>query len=152
MEERGELVCINSFPNQPVGFWNDSGKRYHDAYWSTFFGVWNHGDDVKQSHTGGLTFFGRSDATLNPGGVRIGTAEIYQQVNQLEQITDSIAVGRNQGGSETVVLFVQLKEAEILDDNLKQQIKQRLKTHCSPRHVPSEIYAISEVHAQSRVS
>ncbi|MFM2665917.1 acetoacetate--CoA ligase [Vibrio mediterranei] len=145
IEQRGELVCRNSFPNQPIGFWSDKGERYHHAYWAEFPGVWNHGDDVMQSPTGGMTFFGRSDATLNPGGVRIGTAEIYQQVNQLEQVTDSIAVGRNRDGNETVVLFVQLKDTETLDDNLKQQIKQRLKAHCSPRHVPSEIYTISEV-------
>ncbi|MGR5219559.1 acetoacetate--CoA ligase [Vibrio parahaemolyticus] len=145
IEKRGELICTNSFPNQPIGFWNDNGERYHNAYWATYEGVWSHGDDVMQSSTGGMTFFGRSDATLNPGGVRIGTAEIYQQVNQLTEIEDSIAVGRTQGGNESIVLFIQLRNGATLDDELTQRIKQTLKTQCSPRHVPSEIYAISEI-------
>ncbi|MBY6196075.1 acetoacetate--CoA ligase [Vibrio hangzhouensis] len=145
LEQRGELVCRNSFPNQPIGFWNDNGERYHQAYWDRFSGAWNHGDDVMQNRTGGMVFFGRSDATLNPGGVRIGTAEIYQQVNQLDEVKDSIAVGRNQNGNETIVLFVQLSDDTELDESLKQRIKALLKTECSPRHVPSEIFAISEV-------
>lgn len=145
LEQRGELVCRNSFPNQPIGFWNDNGERYHQAYWDRFSGAWNHGDDVMQTRTGGMVFFGRSDATLNPGGVRIGTAEIYQQVNQLDEVKDSIAVGRNQNGNETIVLFVQLSGDTELDESLKRRIKALLKAECSPRHVPSEIFAISEV-------
>uniref|UniRef100_UPI0030C735F4 acetoacetate--CoA ligase n=1 Tax=Vibrio sp. 10N TaxID=3058938 RepID=UPI0030C735F4 len=144
-EERGELVCLNSFPNQPVGFWNDDGERYHNAYWADFDQCWSHGDDVVMTEHGGMRFFGRSDAILNPGGVRIGTAEIYQQVNQLDDIVDSIAVGRTRHGDEKIVLFVQLTPAAVLDEALKQAIKQQLKTHCSPRHVPSEIYTISEI-------
>ncbi len=144
-EQRGELVCLNSFPNQPVGFWNDDGERYHNAYWANFEQCWSHGDDVLMTSHGGMGFFGRSDAILNPGGVRIGTAEIYQQVNQLDGIIDSIAVGRTHLNDEKIVLFVQLSPSTVLDDNLQRVIKQRLKTHCSPRHVPSEIYAISEI-------
>ncbi|WP_076590412.1 acetoacetate--CoA ligase [Vibrio ostreicida] len=143
--QRGELVCLNSFPNQPVGFWRDNGERYHKAYWDKFDNVWHHGDDVERTLSGGMIFYGRSDATLNPGGVRIGTAEIYQQVNQIEGILDSIAVGRVHHGDEKVVLFVQLAEQSTLNDALISTIKLQLKTQCSPRHVPAEIYAISEV-------
>ncbi|MGF1770799.1 acetoacetate--CoA ligase [Vibrio wakamikoensis] len=145
IEQRGELVCLNSFPNQPIGFWNDDGERYHNAYWADFARCWSHGDDVLMTSHGGMRFFGRSDAILNPGGVRIGTAEIYQQVNQLDGIIDSIAVGRTHLSDEKIVLFVQLSPSTVLDDNLQHAIKQQLKTQCSPRHVPSEIYAISEI-------
>ncbi|USD63439.1 acetoacetate--CoA ligase [Vibrio sp. SCSIO 43140] len=144
-EERGELVCLNSFPNQPIGFWNDDGERYHNAYWANFEQCWSHGDDVLKTVNGGMRFFGRSDATLNPGGVRIGTAEIYQQVNQLDDIVESIAVGRTHLGDERIVLFVQLSPAAVLNESLRDSIKQQLRTHCSPRHVPAEIYAISEI-------
>ncbi|MEH0674358.1 acetoacetate--CoA ligase [Vibrio scophthalmi] len=144
-DQRGELVCRNSFPNQPLGFWHDDGRRYHQAYWARFANTWHHGDDVQMSQTGGVRFFGRSDATLNPGGVRIGSAEIYQQVNQLPEVLDSIAVGRVKEGDETIVLFVQLAEGGILDERLKTAITARLRSQCSPRHVPSEIYALSDI-------
>lgn len=143
--QRGELVCLNSFPNQPLGFWHDDGERYHNAYWSKFNNTWHHGDDVEVTSTGGMIFYGRSDATLNPGGVRIGTAEIYQQVNQILAVQDSIAVSRRVDGDEKVVLFVQLESDYVLDDELKNQIKQTLRAQCSPRHVPAEIYSLSEV-------
>ena len=145
VNQRGELVCLNSFPNQPVGFWHDDGERYHNAYWDKFDNTWHHGDDVEMTDNGGMVFYGRSDATLNPGGVRIGTAEIYQQVNQLSEIKDSIAVGRVLDGDEKVVLFVQLDSDKTLSDELISTIKLQLKTQCSPRHVPAEVYAISEV-------
>ncbi|MEH0740660.1 acetoacetate--CoA ligase [Vibrio cholerae] len=144
-DQRGELVCRNSFPNQPLGFWHDDGRRYHQAYWARFANTWHHGDDVQMSQTGGVRFFGRSDATLNPGGVRIGSAEIYQQVNQLPAVLDSIAVGRVKEGDETIVLFVQLAEGVTLDERLKAAITARLRSQCSPRHVPSEIYALSDI-------
>ncbi|MEZ8826442.1 acetoacetate--CoA ligase [Vibrio amylolyticus] len=144
-EARGELVCRNSFPNQPVGFWHDSGERYHSAYWDRFPNTWHHGDDVCLTSNGGMTFFGRSDATLNPGGVRIGTAEIYQQVNQLEAILDSIAVGQKIENDERVLLFIQLAQSETLTDDLITEVKRRLKERCSPRHVPWRIYAVSDV-------
>ncbi|PAU36909.1 acetoacetate--CoA ligase [Vibrio coralliilyticus] len=145
VNQRGELVCLNSFPNQPVGFWHDDGERYHNAYWDKFDNTWHHGDDVEMTDNGGMVFYGRSDATLNPGGVRIGTAEIYQQVNQLSEVKDSIAVGRVLDGDEKVVLFVQLDSDKTLSDELISTIKLQLKTQCSPRHVPAEVYAISEV-------
>ncbi|MFM2587152.1 acetoacetate--CoA ligase [Vibrio sp. TBV020] len=143
--ERGELVCLNSFPNQPLGFWHDDGERYHNAYWSKYDNTWHHGDDVEVTSSGGMVFYGRSDATLNPGGVRIGTAEIYQQVNQLNAIQDSIAVARRVDGDEKVVLFVQLESTHELNEDLKSQIKQTLRAQCSPRHVPAEIYPLSEI-------
>lgn len=144
-EQRGELVCTNSIPNFPVGFWNDTGERYHNAYWDKFDDIWHHGDDVERSAKGGFVFYGRSDALLNPGGVRIGTAEIYQQVNAIEGIVDSIAVGKEIERNEQIWLFVQTVSGVTLDDRLVAEIKSRLKTSCSPRHVPSQIFAISDI-------
>ena len=143
--ERGELVCTNSLPNFPVGFWNDTGERYHNTYWDKFDNVWHHGDEVAQSEHGGYLFYGRGDTTLNPGGVRIGTAEIYQQVNTIEGIIDSIAVGKDVDRNEQIWLFVQLQQGVDLDDGLVTAIKSKLKSSCSPRHVPSQIFAISDV-------
>ncbi len=144
-QQRGELVCANSLPNFPVGFWNDSGERYHSTYWDKFDNVWHHGDDVEQSANGGYLFYGRGDTTLNPGGVRIGTAEIYQQVNTIDGIVDSIAVGKEVDRNEKIWLFVQLQQGMTLSDDLRIAIKSKLKSCCSPRHVPSQIFAISEV-------
>ncbi len=144
-ELRGELVCCNSLPNFPTGFWNDSGERYHNTYWDRFDNVWHHGDEVAQSEHGGYLFYGRGDTTLNPGGVRIGTAEIYQQVNTIEGIIDSIAVGKDINRNEQIWLFVQLKKGITLDEPLVTAIKAKLKQSCSPRHVPSLIFAISDV-------
>lgn len=144
-QQRGELVCRNSFPNQPIGFWHDDGERYHHAYWDKYPGVWHHGDEIELTAHRGYRFYGRSDTTLNPGGVRIGTAEIYQQVNQLEEVLDSIVVGQKQGNDEEIVLFVQLHDKAFLTDELKDKIRKTLRTHCSPRHVPARIYPVSEV-------
>ncbi|MEZ8313606.1 acetoacetate--CoA ligase [Vibrio splendidus] len=144
-QERGELVCTNSLPNFPAGFWNDTGERYHSTYWDRFDNVWHHGDEVAQSVHGGYLFYGRGDTTLNPGGVRIGTAEIYQQVNTIEGIIDSIAVGKDVDRNEQIWLFVQLQQGVILNETLLAAIKSKLKSSCSPRHVPSQIFAISDV-------
>ncbi|MDH5929946.1 acetoacetate--CoA ligase [Vibrio splendidus] len=143
--ERGELVCTNSLPNFPAGFWNDTGERYHSTYWDRFDNVWHHGDEVAQSVHCGYLFYGRGDTTLNPGGVRIGTAEIYQQVNTIEGIIDSIAVGKDVDRNEQIWLFVQLQQGVILNETLLAAIKSKLKSSCSPRHVPSQIFAISDV-------
>ncbi|PMG43828.1 acetoacetate--CoA ligase [Vibrio lentus] len=143
--ERGELVCTNSLPNFPVGFWNDTGERYHSTYWDKFDNVWHHGDEVAQSVHGGYLFYGRGDTTLNPGGVRIGTAEIYQQVNTIEGVVDSIAVGKDIDRNEQIWLFVQLQQDVSLDETLLTAIRSKLKSSCSPRHVPSQIFAISDV-------
>ena len=143
--ERGELVCTNSLPNFPVGFWNDTGARYHSTYWDRFENVWHHGDEVAQSVHGGYLFYGRGDTTLNPGGVRIGTAEIYQQVNTIEGIIDSIAVGKDVDRNEQIWLFVQLQQGVVLNETILAAIKHKLKSSCSPRHVPSQIFTISDV-------
>lgn len=156
-QQRGELVCLNSFPNQPIGFWGDHGKRYHQAYWNKYPSVWHHGDDVLRTESHGMVFYGRSDTTLNPGGVRIGSAEIYQQVNLLDEIQDSIAVGEHyQAGDpcqpglynqsdERIILFVKLSDGMNLNSELENRINHTLKTKCSPRHVPAKIHAISDI-------
>lgn len=144
-QQRGELVCTNSIPNFPIGFWRDDGERYHHAYWSKFANVWHHGDDVMMNKRGGLLFFGRSDTTLNPGGVRIGTAEIYQQVNALPCIEESIAVGHLNDRNEEIWLFVKMAVGFTLNDAVIQQIRTVLRTQCSPRHVPSHIFSLSEI-------
>ncbi|MGF1719611.1 acetoacetate--CoA ligase [Vibrio kyushuensis] len=144
-QQRGELVCCNSFPNQPAGFWQDGGQKYHAAYWDRYPNTWHHGDDVSLSDSQGMTFYGRSDATLNPGGVRIGTGEIYQQVNQLDYIQDSLAVGQSIEDDERILLFVQMTNNQTLNDALCNDIKQLLKLKCSPRHVPWAIFAISDI-------
>ncbi|EHH1181755.1 acetoacetate--CoA ligase [Vibrio vulnificus] len=145
VEQRGELVCTNSLPNYPLGFWHDDGERYHQSYWSKYPNVWHHGDDVIMTNHGGFVFYGRSDTTLNPGGVRIGTAELYQQVNALNSIDDSIAVGKVQNRSEEIWLFVKPATGFDLNDSIAEQIRSTLRNHCSPRHVPSQIFAISEI-------
>ena len=146
IDAQGELVCCNSFPHQPVGFWNDEGgKRYHSAYWEVYPNTWHHGDFVQLTRHGGLVFFGRSDAVLNPGGVRIGTAEIYRQVNPMDEIIDSIVIGQNWQNDVRVVLFVQLAEGQQLDDTLQARIRQRIKEHCSPRHVPAVILSVTDI-------
>lgn len=145
IEQRGELVCCNSFPNQPIGFWQDNGERYHHAYWQRYDNTWHHGDDVLMTRHGGMMFFGRSDATLNPGGVRIGTGEIYRQINQLHDVIDSLAVGHCLDGNEVIVLFVQLRSGIEINQALREQIKKTLRTQCSPRHVPKYILALSDI-------
>lgn len=144
-QQRGELTCNNSLPNFPIGFWHDDGERYHNAYWGKFTDIWHHGDDVMQTEHGGFIFYGRSDATLNPGGVRIGTAEIYQQVNALPEVEDSIAVGKLNQQSEEIWLLVKLAHEVELTQQLTDLIRQTLKSKCSPRHVPRQIFAISDI-------
>ncbi|MFH4364601.1 acetoacetate--CoA ligase [Vibrio diabolicus] len=144
-QQRGELTCNNSLPNFPIGFWHDDGERYHNAYWGKFTDIWHHGDDVMQTEHGGFIFYGRSDATLNPGGVRIGTAEIYQQVNALPEVEDSIAVGKLNQQSEEIWLLVKLAHEVELTQQLTDSIRQTLKSKCSPRHVPRQIFAISDI-------
>lgn len=146
MNHRGELVCCNSFPNQPIRFWHDdNGVKYHKAYWATYHDIWHHGDYVRETPEGGMVFYGRSDAILNPGGVRIGTAEIYRQVNPIEGIADSIVVGQDWDNDVRVVLFVQLQPNYQLNDVLKQTIRNTIKTHCSPRHVPAVIVEVKQI-------
>jgi acetoacetyl-CoA synthetase len=144
--QKGELVCKTAFPSMPVYFWNDpNGKKYHKAYFEVYDNIWHHGDYIVISDHGGVTMYGRSDATLNPGGVRIGTAEIYNVVENMEEVVDSVIVGQQYHGDERVVLFVKLHEGFELDDELAGKIKSVIRKGCSPRHVPSIIKPVSDV-------
>lgn len=144
--EKGELVCTAPFISQPIYFWNDdSGKKYHEAYYSDYERVWRHGDYIRITENDGVQVYGRSDSTLNPGGVRIGTAEIYRVVEAMEEIADSIVVGKKYDGDTIVVLFVSIKDGVTFDDNLKDKIKRNIKEALTPRHVPSVIEKVSEV-------
>lgn len=141
-DTQGELVCRYPTPSMPLYFWNDpDGKRYRETYFDVFPGIWRHGDYVLiHSDTGGITFYGRSDAILKPSGVRIGTAEIYNQVDKIKGIADSLAVGQQYRGDQRVILFVQTEEGVALDDALKKQICTALRVNASPRHVPALIF------------
>ncbi len=145
--EKGELICRQPSPSMPVMFWNDpDGERYRRAYFDTFPGVWAHGDFITITEHGGVIIHGRSDATLNPGGVRIGTAEIYRQVETLDEIADSIVAGQKTAdGDQRIVLLIVLNPGCKLDDDLRQRIRQRIREGASPRHVPAVIAAIDEV-------
>ena len=146
IDQQGELVCKSAFPSMPVYFWNDpDGKKYRSAYFETFPGIWHHGDYIRVSSHGGVTVFGRSDATLNPAGVRIGTSEIYSIVESMEEISDSVAVGQKYQGDERVILFVKLKDNYILTDELRKKIIQQIRSHSSPRHVPAFILQTPEI-------
>ncbi|NOX47191.1 MAG: acetoacetate--CoA ligase [Chlorobi bacterium] len=145
-EGQGELVCKTAFPSMPVYFWNDkNNERYHDTYFSTYPNIWRHGDFIEISEHGGVTMFGRSDATLNPQGVRIGTAEIYRVVENMDEVEDSVVVGKKEDGDEKVVLFVRLAYGLQLNDELIMKIKSTINKNCSPRHVPSIIKQVPEV-------
>jgi len=146
LEERGELVCTRPFPSAPVGFWNDEhDTRYRAAYFERFPGVWAHGDFAELRSTGGVIIYGRSDAVLNPGGVRIGTAEIYRQVEKLDEVVESIAIGQNWDGDVRVVLFVVLRPGVELDDDLRARIRKVIRANTTPRHVPAKIVAVAEI-------
>src|SRR5574338_359923 len=146
VEGKGELVCTAPFPSRPIYFWNDpENSKYQSAYFDYFPGVWRHGDYIKISATGGVVVYGRSDATLNPGGVRIGTAEIYKVVETMNKIADSLVVGKNVNDDVKVILFVVLKDKTILNNDLIQEIKNKIRKETTPRHVPSQIFQINEV-------
>jgi acetoacetyl-CoA synthetase len=140
--EPGELVCASPFPSMPVGFWNDPGKeKYLNSYFRVFDNVWCHGDWAEETATGGLIIHGRSDTTLNPGGVRIGTAELYQQVETFPEIAEALATALRRGGDEQIMLFVRMRPGHALDETLIAAIKHRLRSRCSPRHVPAFVIA-----------
>ena len=144
--EKGELVCARHFPSMPVGFWNDAaGEKFHAAYFASFPGVWAHGDYAEITEHGGLVIHGRSDAVLNPGGVRIGTAEIYRQVEKVPQVLESIAIGQDWDGDVRVVLFVRLREGVVLDDALQAAIRQVIRSNTTPRHVPAKIVQVADI-------
>ena len=142
----GELVCVKPFPSMPVFFWNDpDGKKYHEAYFDFYPDVWRHGDWAALTAHDGLIIYGRSDATLNPGGVRIGTAEIYRQVEKLPEIVESLVVGQDWEGDVRVVLFVRLREGTMLDDTLRERIRKTIRSETTPRHVPAKIIAVPDI-------
>lgn len=142
----GELVCTQAFPSMPVGFWNDpEGKKYHEAYFERFDGVWCHGDWVERTVHNGIIIHGRSDATLNPGGVRIGTSEIYRQVEQVEGVLESLAVGQDWRADVRVILFVILKDGLELTRALAKELKTRIRSGASPRHVPAKIVQVTDI-------
>lgn len=144
--EKGELVCRNSFPNMPIGFWADhDGSKYFNAYFARFDNIWAHGDYAEITEHDGVIIYGRSDAVLNPGGVRIGTAEIYRQVEKVEAVLESIAIGQRWQDDERVVLFVRLRDGIQLDDSLRQEIKTVIRQHATPRHVPAVIAQVDDI-------
>ncbi len=146
-DEQGELVCEKSVPSMPLHFWNDpDGERYMDAYFRDYPGVWRHGDYVVfHSDTGGVTYYGRSDSVLKPSGVRIGTAEIYNQVEKLPEVLDSLAIGQDYHGDQRVLLFVLLREGLTLDERIQKDIRTILRTNASPRHVPALILQVPDI-------
>ncbi|MBM3468368.1 MAG: acetoacetate--CoA ligase [Alphaproteobacteria bacterium] len=144
--QKGELVCTQPFPSQPLGFWNDpDGEKYHNAYFKRFPNVWHHGDFVELTPHDGLIIYGRSDTVLNPGGVRIGTAEIYHQVDKIEDILESIAIGQQWKNDVRIILFVHLKGDIPLSDALIEKIKDQIRRNTSPRHVPAKIIAVTDI-------
>lgn len=145
-EGKGELVCAHAFPSMPVMFWNDTdGSKYHGAYFDKYPDIWCHGDFAEWTANGGMIIHGRSDATLNPGGVRIGTAEIYNQVEQMKEVEEGLCIGQEWDNDVRVVLFVRLAEGVSLTDDLVANIKQRIRTGASPRHVPAKVIAVSDI-------
>lgn len=146
VQEKGELVCCNSFPCMPIGFWNDNdGQRYFNAYFARFENTWAHGDYAEVTANDGVIIYGRSDAVLNPGGVRIGTAEIYRQVEKVDSVLESIAIGQSWQDDERVVLFVRLREGVTLDEALQQEIRQIIRRNATPRHVPAVIAQVTDI-------
>lgn len=144
--DKGELVCTEPFPSMPVYFWDDdNSEKYRKAYFEKYPGIWTHGDYIEITVNGGIKVYGRSDATLNPGGVRIGTAEIYRVVEDMEEINDSLAVGRKWNGDEKIILFVVLEQGLVLNQNLMDKIKSELREKATPRHVPAEIFEAKEI-------
>jgi acetoacetyl-CoA synthetase len=144
--QQGELVCTAPFPSMPICFWDDpDGRKYRAAYFEKFPGIWTHGDFIEVTERGGLIMYGRSDATLNPGGVRIGTAEIYRILEQIEEIEDSVVVGQEWQNDTRIILFVKMKDGFDLTDQLQDTIKKNIRTNVSPRHVPAKILRAPDI-------
>jgi acetoacetyl-CoA synthetase len=150
INQKGELVCTRPFPSMPLGFWNDRGdERYHAAYFSKYPNVWTHGDWCELTERGTMRVYGRSDATLNPGGVRIGTAEIYSVVERIDEVEESVAIGQHwppDNPTDTrIVLFVKLRAGYGLEDALEERIRHEIRRHASPRHVPARIVQVTDI-------
>jgi acetoacetyl-CoA synthetase len=144
--QKGELVCTKAFPSMPLYFWDDpEGAKYHNAYFDTYPGVWRHGDFIEVTPRGGVIMYGRSDATLNPGGVRIGTAEIYTVVDKFEEVADCVVVGQDFDDDIRVILFVKMAEGSALTDELKGRLKKAIRENASPRHVPALIIDVPDI-------
>jgi acetoacetyl-CoA synthetase len=148
--KKGELVCTRAFPSMPLGFWNDRGhENYHNAYFARFANVWCHGDWCELTERGTMIVYGRSDATLNPGGVRIGTAELYRQVEMIDEVEESVAIGQlwppEQPTDTRVVLFVKLREGLTLDAALEERIRSQIREHATPRHVPARMVQVADI-------
>ncbi len=143
---KGELACVRPFPSMPIGFWNDpDGTKYHAAYFEKYPNIWCHGDYMEETAHGGFIIYGRSDATLNPGGVRIGTAEIYRQVEKLDEVLESLVIGQDWEKDVRVVLFVKLREGIVLDDALIRRIKDVIRENTTPRHVPAKVLQVGDI-------
>jgi acetoacetyl-CoA synthetase len=146
INRKGELVCTAPFPSMPIGFWNDpERKKFKDAYFNVYPNVWHHGDYIEITETGGVIIYGRSDATLNPGGVRIGTAEIYRQVENLPEILDSLVVGQDWNNDVRVILFVKLAGGYELTGEQVNKIKKTIRENTTPRHVPAKIISVKDI-------
>ena len=146
INSKGELVCSQAFPSMPIYFWNDiNGKKYHLAYFSTYRDLWHHGDYLEINDCGGVKIYGRSDTTLNPGGVRIGTAEIYQIVERFSEVEDSLVIGQPWENDERIILFLKMKDQSVLSEKIIKQIKKSIWESCSPRHVPAKIIAVADI-------
>jgi acetoacetyl-CoA synthetase len=144
--DKGELVCTAPFPSMPLGFWNDAdGRKYHAAYFNVYPNVWRHGDYLEYTEHGGLIIYGRSDAVLNPGGVRIGTAEIYRQVEKLDDVEESLAIGQDWNNDVRVILFVRLREGLTLNEALITRIKQQIRDNTTPRHIPDKVLQVADI-------
>ena len=144
--QQGELVCTAAFPSMPIYFWDDKdGRKFHSAYFNRFPGIWTHGDFIEVTERGGLIMYGRSDATLNPGGVRIGTAEIYRVIEQIEEIADSVVVGQEWQNDIRIILFVKMQEGFDLTDALREKIRKDIRINASPRHIPAKILLAPDI-------
>ena len=145
INKQGELVCIKSFPTMPIRFWEDNGEKYHSAYFNKYKNVWNHGDYILKTENNGFIIYGRSDATLNPGGVRIGTSEIYQQVEGIDFITEALVIGQDFKDDVRIILFITTKNNLNLNEEKIKLIKEKIRKNCSPKHVPSIVLRVPEI-------
>ena len=146
ISRQGELICKTPFPSMPIYFWDDpGGKKYDNAYFDVYPGIWRHGDLIEITDTGGVVIYGRSDATLNPGGVRIGTADTYRIVESMDEIDDSIVIGQNWKNDVRIVPFVKLAANFELTDQLRNRISAKIRTSASPRHVPAKILPVPDI-------
>ena len=146
LNQKGELVCKSPFPSMPNKFWNDpGGKKYQSAYFLKYKNIWHHGDYAERKKNGGYIIYGRSDATLNPGGVRLGTAEIYSVIENFKEVKESIVVGQKWDNDVRIILFVVMSKSSSLNDDIISRLKKRIRSEASPRHVPSKIIQVSDI-------